>query len=65
MAVDGITNRMISCGFVIHPLDPCLFLSYRVESDDMVVFDGAIGSHVYDMLGGGSNKEGLRASRRA
>ena len=52
------TDRMVSCGFVIHPLDPCLFLSYRVESNDMVVFDGAIGLHVDDMLGGGSNKEG-------
>eukprot|EP00959_Pyramimonas_sp_CCMP1952_P162873 3405060-Pyramimonas_sp.AAC.1 len=52
------TDRMIACGFVVHPLDPCLFLSYRLDAINSKVFDGAIGLHVDDMLGGGSNQDG-------
>ena len=54
------TDRMLSCGFVIHPLDPCLFMSYRVDNNNNQdkKFDGAIGIHVDDMLGGGSNEKG-------
>eukprot|EP00959_Pyramimonas_sp_CCMP1952_P340193 7125251-Pyramimonas_sp.AAC.1 len=52
------TDRMIACGFVVHPLDPCLFLSYRLAATNSKVFDGAIGLHVDDMLGGGSNQDG-------
>eukprot|EP00959_Pyramimonas_sp_CCMP1952_P252111 5267726-Pyramimonas_sp.AAC.1 len=29
------TDRMIGCGFVVHPLDPCLFLSYRLDETNV------------------------------
>lgn len=47
------TTRAKQIGFSQHPLDPCLFLSYRDDG----TFDGGFCLHVDDMLGAGDEKE--------
>eukprot|EP00959_Pyramimonas_sp_CCMP1952_P419869 8794574-Pyramimonas_sp.AAC.1 len=60
---EGATDRLFDCGFVICPLHPCLFLSYRVQTDAREKkLDGAMGLHVDSVLGGGSSRLGVACS---
>ena len=50
--------KMESLGLAAHPLDPCLFLSFRdpTGSDQPPMLDGMICLHADDMLGAGDKK---------
>ena len=47
------TERLLACGLCVHPLVPCLFLSYA-ENKTHRTLDGAICLHIDDMIGTGS-----------
>ena len=49
------TDRLLACGFIPHPLDPCLFLSYT-EGANRRELDGALCLHVDDILGAGDTR---------
>jgi hypothetical protein len=46
-------SRMLRLGFTPHPLDPCLFMSFRTSDGTPPVLDGLVCLHVDDMLGSG------------
>ena len=46
-------DRMLTLGFIVHPLDPCLFMSFQDNVSDTVL-DGVISVHVDDLLGCGN-----------
>ena len=49
-----LKNALLALGFVISPLDPCLFvLPKRKEDNDGIKIHGIVGIHVDDGIGGG------------